>query len=374
MRWLSIPTAIATLVFITPAAHATASIIELMPAYGWPAAQASAVNEAGLVSGMSASPNPFPRPSSNTAVRWDGPDPTPLGSGNGVGINSQGDVLVHWVRKVAGPLISSMGVWSNGTTTRRTPPENGLGVATTRDINDAGVVPVAYNGPGYDDYYPDHAGAWRNGTFAQLPLGDTGSRVVHRLVNNRGTTAGARHTGEESYAFRCSSTRCTRLPGIDEASFYYPMALNESDAVAGHAYVAGKYRAVLWSGDSATALPGEDAQVSDNVHAINRHGDVVGWLNHSGTRKPVLWRDGKAIDLGTSGFGEAIAVNDRGDVVGWDNGNDGFRVFLWRAGTLTTLPQPEGVLVKPAGLSNSGFAIGNSIGLPDPRAFRWTLS
>lgn len=205
-------------------------------------------------------------------------------------------------------------------------------------------------------------------------MGDTGSSIAHRVVNDRGTTAGTRHPqGASPYAFRCSATGCSRLPGIDQAGFYYVMALSESDAVAGHAYVAGAFRALLWTGDQVTALPGEDARVADNAHAVNRQGDVVGWLGDRGTHKAVLWRGGKAIDLGTSGPSEAIAVNDRGDVVDWDTADGGARAFLWREGTLTALPLPAGVRAKPVGLSNGGFAIGNSVGTPDSQAFRWTL-
>ncbi|CCH33248.1 hypothetical protein ABZ816_19015 [Actinosynnema sp. NPDC047251] len=395
MRWLSLPIVITVLAVGAPVTEASGEPgvpggpevsggpgvsveFEELHRWGFPSAAVWAVNEAGQAAGALHSPTSRP-----ISVRWDGAGtwPTSVGRVLPTGINGRGDVLNFSVLKSAGALIYSISAWENGTEVERTPQRPTTATLSSRDINDSGVVPVGYHhldDPVQDSYTRTRAGAWRNGKFADLPL-PKAINVEHKLVNNRGTTAGSLTLLDKSadYAFRCSATRCTRLPGIAPTGYHKALALNESDVVAGtyQAAYGAPTRALVWTGNQVTVLPGDESGVADNTSAINESGDVVGWRVVDGVRKAALWRGGRAVDLGTSGASEAVAVNDRGDVVGWHTVNGGFRTFYWRAGTLTDLPTPDDVGALPTGLNNSGVVVGNTDrGLwPPARAFRWTV-
>ncbi|CCH33249.1 hypothetical protein ABZ816_19010 [Actinosynnema sp. NPDC047251] len=375
MRWLSIPTVSALLVFGAPVAEASAGFEELPTLPDFPSTIVSAVNESGQAVGSAHS-----RYAHATSVRWDGAGtpPTPTGRAYPTGVNNRGDVLNSSTRKVGGMLLYSVKSWENGAEVERTPAHPTTFAHSSRDINDSGVVPVGYKHFADTGRGTTRAGVWRDGKFADLPLPQA-IGVEHQVVNNRGTTAGSLTLldGTADYAFRCSATRCTRLPGLASTGVHSALALNESDALAGtwRADHNSPTRALLWTGDRVTVLPGDDAGVADNPRAINESGDVVGWRVVDGVREAVLWRGGQAVDLGTSGAGEAVAVNDRGDVAGWHTVEGAPRVFLWRAGTLTDLRTPSDVAAKPVGLNNAGVVVGNNDQRlwPPPRAFRWTV-
>ncbi|MEV0675640.1 hypothetical protein AB0I60_03860 [Actinosynnema sp. NPDC050436] len=377
MRLLAVPTAVLALVLVPPVAEASVEFEELHR-FGYASAIAEAVNESGQVAGRLNSPDRSPR-----SVRWDarGTVPAIVGSARPIGVNARGDVLNAMALKSAGALIYSLSAWENGAEVDRTPYRRTTHQISSRDINDSGVIPVGYRH--FDDVEAPYgartrAGAWRGGKYADLPL-PKARGVDHRVVNNRGTTAGSLTLldGSANYAFRCSATRCTRLPGLSSTGHHEVLALNESDVLAGtwHADHPGPSRALVWAGDRVTALPGDDARVADNPRAINESGDVVGWRVVDGVRKAALWRGGQPVDLGTTGEGEAVAVNDRGDVVGWHTTDGKHKVFYWRTGTLTELRTPADVSAEPVGLNNAGVVVGNNDPdhWPPAYAYRWTV-
>ncbi|MBW4718632.1 hypothetical protein [Saccharothrix obliqua] len=378
MRWLSLPTAIATLLLLTPVAEAAVvEYEELLPAPGDWAVIVSSINDSGQVTGGSYSPGALP-----TTVRWEpaagrgDANPTVLGKqeGYGMAVNNRGNVLMAVAWKSAGALITRVSAWENGKVVDRSPNGPTAGSQTMRDINDSGLIPMSYSVSDNGFRYPNRAGVWRNGVFVEIPM-PKGLIVSHRIVNNRGTTAGdARPADSDDYVFRCTGTRCTTLPRHTTGGAYSPQALNESDVLAGTWWSGkGTTRAVLWTGDRVTALPGDDAGVADNPHAINESNDVAGWRVVDGAHKATLWRGGALIDLGTTGPSEAVAVNDRGDVAGWQTIDQKREPFFWRAGTLTRLTPPSGVFAKAVGLSNTGAVIANSEESGAWHAFRWTI-
>jgi probable HAF family extracellular repeat protein len=378
MRWSSAQ-AVVTMLALTapPPAAAAVGFQELPPPTSTAAAVASAINDAGQVAGSGWTPPPFPYPGTLRAVRWDGTVPLVLGAGHGTGINRRGDVVFPLVTKRGGPLVTDVMVWENGKAVDRTPPERSAGLMSVRDISDAGVVPLAYPRVGDPDYYSaGRAGWWRQGTYADVPLSEQGANIYHDAVNDRGTTAGSRNPGggSASFVFRCSVTRCTRLPAAGETGYYSVAALNESGSIAATWQVGSGSRAVVWTDDRPTVLPGDTAAVAENTRAINEKGDVVGWRLAEGVHKATLWRGGQLVDLGTSGESEAVAVNDRGDVAGWQTIDGQPHPFHWRAGVLTGLPTPENLPAKTTAMNNAGVVIGNTLDRDTSRAFRWTVS
>jgi probable HAF family extracellular repeat protein len=379
MRWLSAQTAVTVLVLVLvtpPSAHAAVGFEELPPPSGTSAAVVSVLNDAGQAAGSGWKPAQFPLPGTLRAVRWDGTVPLALGIGHGTGINERGDVVFPFVTKQGGPQVTYVSVWDNGQVVDRTPPQRGAGLMTVRDINDAGVIPLAYDRIGDPESYSnDRAGSWRQGEFADVPLPTQGQFVYHDAVNNRGTTAGSRRPrgGASSFVFRCSATLCTRLAAAGEMGSYSVAALNESDSIAATWSVDSTSRAVVWTDDLPTVLPGDTAAVAQNTRAINEDGDVVGWRLDGGVHKATLWRAGQLVDLGTSGESEAVAVNDQGDVVGWQTIDGQPHPFHWRAGVLTELPTPGNLPAKAAALNNAGVVVGNTLNRDTSRAFRWTV-
>lgn len=378
MRWLSAQTAITVLALSAPPfTEAAVGFEELPPPPGMAAAIVSVLNDAGQAAGSGwTPPTQFPLPGTLRAARWDGTVPLVLGVGHATGINEGGDVVFPLVTKAGGPQVTYIKVWENGQVVDRTPPQSGPGIMTVRDINDAGVLPLAYDYTGDPEYYNrDRAGSWRQGQFAHVPLPVQGQQIYHEVVNNRGTTAGSRmpRDGATPFVFRCSATLCVRLAGAGEVGSYVVAALNESDSVAATWWPDSSSRAVVWTGDLPTVLPGGTAAVAENTRAINESGDVVGWRLDGGVHKAALWRGGQLVDLGTSGESEAVAVNDRGDVVGWQTIDGQPHPFHWRAGVLTELPTPENLPAKATALNNAGVVVGNTLSRNTSRAFRWTL-
>nr|WP_052478656.1 hypothetical protein [Kibdelosporangium sp. MJ126-NF4]CEL19771.1 hypothetical protein [Kibdelosporangium sp. MJ126-NF4]CTQ96996.1 hypothetical protein [Kibdelosporangium sp. MJ126-NF4] len=376
MRWLSVPAAIAMVVLVPPPASAAVGFDELPPPSGMAAAVVSVLNEAGRAAGSGWTPSQFPYPGTLRAVSWDGTRPTTLGAGHATGINTRGDVVFPVVTKQGGAQVTSISVWENGQAADRTPPQRGAGVMTVRDLSDTGVIPLAYDRMGDPESYSnDRAGAWRQGAFADVPLSPQGQYIYHQTVSSNGTTAGSRQPrdGSASYVFRCTATRCNRLPAAGQTGTYAVAALNETNAIAGTWFADGNSRAVTWTNDQPTVLPGDTAAVADNTRAVNESGEVVGWRLEAGVRKATLWRDGSLVDLGTSGESEAVAVNDRGDVVGWQTIDGQPHPFHWRAGVLIGLPTPGDVPAKAAALNNAGVVVGNTLNRDTSRAFRWTV-
>ncbi|MBW4722152.1 hypothetical protein [Saccharothrix obliqua] len=371
MRWLSVVAAMTTLFFVAPYAEASVEFEELLPPAGERSVSAWAVNEAGQAVGAAHS--------TGDALRWDGAaNPVRVGSSLGIGVNGRGDVLTYLRLNTVGPLLYSIAVWENGQEVDRSPQGRLTVPFSVRDINDSGVVPVGYrhnsDGGGYET---TRGGTWRNGRFADLPF-PKATKVAHRVVNTKGTTAGSLTPldGTGNFAFRCSATTCTRLPAAGPAGTHDASALNESDVLAGTWWSVEprSSRAVVWNGTAVTVLPGVNAGVADNPRAINERGDVVGRHEVDGVRKPALWRGGRLVDLGATGTGEAVAVNDRGDVAGWHTTADGVRPFFWHAGTLTDLRTPNDLPSKASGLNNAGVVIGTAEQFgPPSRAYRWTV-
>jgi probable HAF family extracellular repeat protein len=286
-------------------------------------------------------------------------------------------VVFPLVTKQGGAQVTYVQVWENGKAVDRTPPQRTAGLMSVRDISDTGVVPLTYSRVGDpDSYTPRRAGWWRQGEFADVPLSEQGPSIYHDAVNDRGTTAGSRRLqdGSASFVFRCSVTRCTRLPAAGETGYYSDAALNESGSIAATWRVGSDSRAVVWTDDRPTVLPGDTAAVAQNTRAINEKGDVVGWRLAEGVHKATLWRGGQLVDLGTSGESEAVAVNDRGDVAGWQTIDGQPHPFHWRAGVLTGLPTPENLPAKTTAMNNAGVVIGNTLSRNTSRAFRWTVS
>ncbi|ONI89610.1 hypothetical protein ALI144C_04520 [Actinosynnema sp. ALI-1.44] len=385
MRLLSGLAAAAMVVLVTTPATATVTgtvtaavgFEELPPPSGMTAAVVSVLNESGRAAGSGwKPPTQFPYPGTLRAASWDGTTPTVLGDGHATGINARGDVVFSLVTKQGGAQVTSVSVWENGQAVDRTPPQRGAGLMTVRDLSDTGVIPLAYDRTGDSESYSnDHAGAWRQGAFADVPLSPQGQYVHHQTTSGNGATAGSRHPrdGSAAFVFRCTATRCSRLSEAGPTGTYTVAAVNETNAIAATWHTGGNSRAVRWTNDQPTVLPGGTAAVADNTRAINENGDVVGWRLDAGVRKATLWRAGDLVDLGTSGESEAVAVNDRGEVVGWQTVNGQPRPFHWRAGVLIGLPTPGDLPAKATALNNAGVVVGNTLKRDTSRAFRWTV-
>ncbi|MEU5693121.1 hypothetical protein [Actinosynnema sp. NPDC020468] len=369
IRALAAVTAIAATLVVTPQAQASVRITRLPALSGDYRASARVVNDDGAILGTNSPVNT----GQQHAVLWKGTTPVDLGTGSGVDLNRNGKALISEYVGSAGRYLNRVRVWSQGSVTELTPP--GGTFVTASALNGGGTVPLAY-ATDPTNYQPDKAGVWRDGGFAPSGAVAQGPDVVHSVVNDGGVTAGYRvpKTGD-SYAFRCDAT-CVRLPGVAGPGTYTAVAINESGVVVGTLQNGLQSQALRWDGNTLTVLPGGPAALPYNRQAVNERGDVVGYrLLPDGTRKAALWRDGRLVDLGTSGESVAEAVNDLGEVVGWQTKADGNQVaYLWRNGTLVDLGSVDGRSSAPTALNNTGTVIGWST-TPEEyfQAVKWTV-
>jgi probable HAF family extracellular repeat protein len=281
-------------------------------------------------------------------------------------------------------------------------------------VNDAGTV------AGYVGVYPDyHAAVWSGGTTTLLSTPENTIRSLAVGVNAAGDVAGGIDVQLESGDIRQEAVvwdaggEMTRLGFLPGGTFSVGQDINDNGWVVGVAGADGHYHGFLWDGDGPIeALPTPAGTTDAYAVAINTLGDVVGsasamseppravlWKGGAATtldplaagaaasatdindfgqivgnstttappwvaRNPVLWQDGTVIDLGSLGgaFGVAQAVNDHGQVVGLmtDDANVN-HAFVWQDAVRAILdPLPGDVASVAADINDASRIVGSS--------------
>lgn len=264
---------------------------------GHPAAlsgRAVAVNQSGQILGES-----------DFAVIWKNGQVFQLGDGRrSVGINDRGQAATfRWKSPAYYELTAE--IYSGGATTELLPGNNGT--VLPGSINNRGEVAVLYTTAGGN--LTDRIGVWRNGKLTELvPPAGSGPFIMGGLLNDRGQVAAAHipMSGGESFAFRCTSGTCARLPSPTWATGPVVVTgMDEFGRVTDLGTLGGNY---------------------SSASAVNDRGDVVGESRTAdGQIHAFLWRGGRMTDLGTLGGdrSSAAAVYNLGKIVGYSTTPDG---------------------------------------------------
>jgi probable HAF family extracellular repeat protein len=147
-------------------------------------------------------------------------------------------------------------------------------------------------------------------------------------------------------------------------------AINDAGLVVGYTYVDSDLHKHAFVYDSKTGQAKILPPFSPNgfnesrANDVNNQGQVVGMATTQGlrTRRPFLYMNGKMIDIGYGGEGEARAINDAGEIVGQYNGY----AFLYRDGKLIDLnslisPESHLKLIDAWKINNKGQIIATAI-------------
>ena len=185
------------------------------------------------------------------------------------------------------------------------------------------------------------AASWKHGQLSALPPLPGGNNSYALDLNDRGQAVGFSDTGVFDNA--CAATS-TEIPFRSTAGF--------------------RFQAVIWepNGSVRPLVPLDQNNGVAFALGINNRGQVVGVSGVCADTAPppyvtpshaVLWdRDGTRIDLGSlGGPAAATSINDHGDISGTSSTADGLpRPFLWtpESRTLVQLNPPDGFPVAVA--------------------------
>ncbi|MBW4721991.1 hypothetical protein [Saccharothrix obliqua] len=353
-------------VFAAPAEAAGGARVTTteLPALAGQTARVVAVNDHGQIAGTSSGGGLEQR-----AVLWEHGGTTDLGRGSATDLNARGQVLgLEFLSGGGGTYRQHPRIWFGGTTTDITPA--GAGYVGANAINANGDVPMTYSRSPYG-YHQEAAAVWRDGGHAGLV--QSGPHLSIGVITDNGLVAGSYMAmfSDDKYAFRCTGTSCSRLPGAPGTGSYSVVAANEAGVVVGNR----DNQPLRWEGETVTVLPGGPGAVASSKQAVNERGDVVGWTqNAAGARQATVWRGGKQAVLNVPAPSEALAVNDSGDVVGYSSASGQQRAFLWRQGRVVDLGTLGGASSVAVGLNNNGTVIGQAAAADGTtRAVKWQV-
>jgi probable HAF family extracellular repeat protein len=322
-------------------------LTDLGPA-GSPFSQATALNNSGLVAGITVGPD-----GAQHAVAWywgmmtDISQPG-LGGPNSAagGVNKFGQIL---------------GVAE--TTTKDPNQENfcgfGTGLQCLAFVYDFGVMTPLQSLGGTNTTFGgindlgEVAGIAETGQRSNCELGPAPNGTGPQVLNS------------EAVVWGPAPGEIRQLPPLRGDSIGMAFAINDAGQTVGGSGncsntilpgFAAAPHAVLWERDgTAHQLPGLGGNAPDLSvmgvgtlgEAINNNGTVAGQatLGDNQTWHPVLWQDGIISDLGVlkgDAVGAALSINNRGEVVGASvsapgpaTGNP--RAFVWRNGVMSDL-------------------------------------
>lgn len=243
------------------------------------------------------------------------------------------------------------------------------------------------------------AATWKRGRFMPLDLLPGGNNSYALDMNNLGQVVGFSDTGE--YDFDCASAttagfrfqsvvwgpngharKLSPLVGDTVASAF---GINDRGQVVGRSGACSNTtpppypsspHAVLWERDGTPMDLGSLGGRRAGASAINNYGDVAGTAaNPQGLPRPFLWtpESQKMVELTPpEGFIKAIApcckvINDRREIVGFMSDSDGnTRAFLWKDYVMVDLndlipKDSPWTLQSAAGINASGQIAGQGL-------------
>jgi probable HAF family extracellular repeat protein len=303
---------------------------------GGTSSAAQAINDGGIVVGMSTSPDSQGYPH---AVAWiDGA----IVDITGLGISGARAMAVSPGGKVVG-MSDELGLnafaWTDGRAAEL--PAAFSCCSEALGINESGVIvgraAISQGGT------PNEGAIWVDGEFAPLPSLGFMYDVAYG-INSAGDVVGS---SDDGVAYRPVMWEGAGREGVADAPpmvlptfggfFSEAMAINDAGLIVGHSMGPNGTRAAVWQNGEIAELPAPWALYS-TAFAVNDAGWVVGFAAAQATgSRAMVWIDGAGHDLNTLVAGEQLpefelvdarGINASGQIVGEAVIDGAIRAFL----------------------------------------------
>ena len=316
---------------VDPASARGVFVTDLGVLPGYDSSAANAINDTGLVAGVS---------------KWPGP--------------------AHATLWQLGGAITDLGVLPLGT------------YSVAQAINYGGVV-VGYADTGA---YSSRGFKWTPGVgMISLPVLNGGASSAAFGINNLGVVVGRSDSSDGgTYAARWDGLAVQNLGWIPGSLYNVALGINSAGVAVG----VSNYQAVRWSSPGVLSVLAVPAGFTFSVAtAVNDAGEIVGYGWDGLTYRALFWRSGGAVvvlpPLSSGSNAMANALNRSGNVVGWArDASFNVHAVFWRGPTAPI--EDLGVLAPyalsmAAGINRRDEIVGVSVGGPgiQARATCWAF-